>query len=147
MIRKAIIISISGTFITHREKYIIQKEKPWGVILFKRNILSENQLMNLIKKIKLITKDKKFPILIDEEGGRVSRITNFLDNSIYSQEYFGFIYKLNKKIGKKIYQTYINSMSTFFLKTGININTSPVLDLKKKKYTQNYRQQKFFLKP
>ena len=132
MIRKAIIISISGTFITHREKYIIQKEKPWGVILFKRNILSENQLMNLIKKIKLITKDKKFPILIDEEGGRVSRITNFLDNSIYSQEYFGFIYKLNKKIGKKIYQTYINSMSTFFLKTGININTSPVLDLKKK---------------
>ena len=25
--------------------------------------------------------DKKFPIMIDEEGGRVSRLSNFLDNS------------------------------------------------------------------
>jgi beta-N-acetylhexosaminidase len=132
MIRKAIIISIGGPFLTGREAHIIQKEKPWGIILFKRNILSESQLINLTTKIKKITKDKKFPILLDEEGGRVSRISNFLDNSIYSQEYLGLIYKLNKKIGKKLYETYINSLSKVFLKTGININTSPVLDLKKK---------------
>jgi beta-N-acetylhexosaminidase len=133
MIRKAIIISISGTSLSRREKTILKKEKPWGIILFKRNILSEKQLIDLTTKIKKIMQDKKFPILIDEEGGRVSRLSNFLDNSIYSQKYFGDIYKSDKLIASKIYKNYINSMSKLLFKTGININTSPVLDLLKKK--------------
>ena len=97
MIRKAIIVSIAGIELTKQETFIFKKEKPWGVILFKRNILSENQLINLIKSIKKIMKDNKYPILIDEEGGNVSRLSNFLDNSLYNQKYFGDIYKLNKK--------------------------------------------------
>ena len=77
MIRKAVIVSIAGTFLTHREITILKNERPWGIILFKRNILSKNQLINLVKKIKQTVKDKKFPILIDEEGGQVSRLSNF----------------------------------------------------------------------
>ena len=132
MIRKAIIISISGPYLNTKEMIILKKDKPWGVILFKRNILSENQLIKLTKKIRKLMKDKKFPILIDEEGGRVSRLSNLLDNSIYNQKYFGNLYKLNKHIGTQFYKSYINSMSKILTKTGININTSPVLDLTKK---------------
>ena len=132
MIRKAAIISISGLSLTKKEIVIIKKEKPWGIILFKRNILSEIQLTNLIKSIKKIMKDKKYPILIDEEGGKVSRFSNFLDNSFFNQKYFGNLYKLNKKIGTKFYKTYVNSLSEILIKVGININTSPVLDLLKK---------------
>jgi|TARA_B100001093_G_scaffold364053_1_gene348845 beta-N-acetylhexosaminidase len=131
MIRKAAIVSIAGTSLTRDEITILKKEKPWGIILFKRNILSEKQLANLTKKIKLIMKDKKFPILIDEEGGRVSRLSNFIDNSIYDQKYFANIYKSNKLIGTKLYRTYINALSKILQNTGININTSPVLDLMK----------------
>jgi beta-glucosidase-like glycosyl hydrolase len=40
MIRKAVIISISGVSLTRGEIEIFKKKKPWGVILFKRNILS-----------------------------------------------------------------------------------------------------------
>ena len=129
MIRKAAIVSIAGPFLTSHEIAILKREKPWGIILFKRNILSENQLINLTKKIKIIMRDKKFPILIDEEGGRVSRFSNFLDNSFYNQKYFGDLYKLDKLIGTRLYKTYINFLSKTLLKTGININTSPVLDL------------------
>ena len=78
-------------------------------------------------------RDKKFPILIDEEGGRVSRLSNFIDNSIYNQKYYGNIYQSNKLIGTRLYKAYINSLSKILLKTGININTSPVLDLTKQK--------------
>ena len=77
-------------------------------------------------------KDKKFPILIDEEGGRVTRLSNFLNNSFYNQKYFGNVYSLDKYIGTQIYKTYINSLSKILLKCGININTTPVLDLIKK---------------
>jgi len=132
MIRKAAIVSISGPILTKKEIIIIKKEKPWGIILFKRNILSEHQLINLIKNIKITMSDKKYPILVDEEGGKVSRIFNFLDNSLYNQRYFGDIYKMNKKIGTKLYKSYIYSLSKILKKVGININTSPVLDLTKK---------------
>jgi len=132
MIRKAAIVSISGLVLTKRESIIIKREKPWGIILFKRNILSESQLITLIKNIKKLMNDKKYPILLDEEGGNVSRLSNFLDNSLYSQKYFGDIYKLNKSIGKKLYKLYLDSISKVLIKVGVNINTSPVLDLKKK---------------
>jgi len=132
MIRKAAIVSIKGLLLTSREINILTKEKPWGIILFKRNISSENQLIALTKNIRKIMKDKKFPILIDEEGGRVSRLSNFLDNTLYNQKYFSDIYKSDKLIGARVYRNYINSLSKILLKTGININTTPVLDLTKK---------------
>ena len=133
MIRKAAIVSISGLILTKKEKIILKKEKPWGIILFKRNILSKKQLINLTKNIKKIMKDKKYPILIDEEGGKVSRLSYFLDNSFYNQKYFGDMYKLDKKIGTKFYKLYLDSISKVLKKVGVNINTSPVLDLTKKK--------------
>ena len=132
MIRKAAIISISGTTLTKGEIAIIKEEKPWGIILFKRNILSEKQLLKLVNNIKKIMNDKKYPILIDEEGGKVSRISNIFNNLPYNQKYFGDVYNLNKKIGTKLYKSYINSLSKVLIKFGININTSPVLDLLKK---------------
>ena len=132
MIRKAAIVSISGSVLSKKEITIIKKEKPWGIILFKRNIISEKQLINLTRSIKETIKDKKYPILIDEEGGKVSRLSNFLDNSLYNQKYFGDIYKANKIVGRNFYRTYINYLSKILTKVGININTSPVLDLIKK---------------
>ena len=129
MNRKAAIISISGFSLTKTEKDIIKKEKPWGVILFKRNVKSLNQITNLIISIRKIIKDKKFPILIDEEGGRVSRLSKFIDNNLYSQRYFGKLYEKDKNIGESIYKDYIFSLSLIFKKIGVNINTVPVLDL------------------
>ena len=111
MIRKAAIISISGISLTQQETNIFKKDKPWGVILFKRNILSENQLKKLTTSIKVIMKDSKYPILVDEEGGRVTRLSNFLDNSTFNQKFFGDIYKKDKKIGLTIYKNYIDLIS------------------------------------
>ena len=132
MIRKAAIISISGTSLTLQEIKIFKKEKPWGVILFKRNILSEKQVKKLTSSIKKIMEDKKYPILIDEEGGRVSRLVSFLNTSSFNQKYFGDIYKINKSIASSLYKTYINTISAHLRNLGININTSPVLDLRDK---------------
>ena len=38
------------------------------IILFKRNLKSKKQIIDLISTIKILTKNNKFPILIDEEG-------------------------------------------------------------------------------
>ena len=145
MKRKAIIISIRGTKLTKEEKKLIINERPWGIILFKRNLFSFDQTRELISAIKSITKDKKYPIMIDEEGGKVSRLSNYLDNKVYSQSFFGQLFKTNKKLGSNLYINYISSMSALLTTLGININTSPVLDIRKKKNTSNYWFKKLFI--
>ena len=59
MKRKAIIISISGTKLSLKERNLIRKYKPWGIILFKRNLLKLNQIKKLTNDIRDSIKDKK----------------------------------------------------------------------------------------
>jgi len=128
MKKKAIIISIRGYQLSNKEKILLAKEKPWGLILFKRNIKSFVQTKELIKKIRKATKDKRFPIIIDEEGGAVSRLNKLINHNI-TQSDFGNFYQKNNKVGLNIYKNYINNLSSFLKKIGININTVPVLDV------------------
>ena len=131
MKKKAIIVSIKGTILTNREKLLLSKEKPWGIILFKRNIKSYEQVKNLIKKIKITTKDKKFPILVDEEGKNVSRLSKIFNHN-FSANYFGHLYKSDPKISIQIYKHYLLSICKKLRDIGININTIPVLDILRK---------------
>ncbi len=132
MRRKAIIVGLSGIKISKDEKKLLKKFKPWGVILFERNLKNFNQIKNLINNIKKIMNDKKYPILIDEEGGKVARLKKLINIEKYSQEYFGKKFKKNKKKGIQIYKDYLNDLCVVLKKTGININTIPVLDLLQK---------------
>tara|TARA_B100000029_G_scaffold379548_1_gene374385 strand:- start:5573 stop:6520 length:948 start_codon:yes stop_codon:yes gene_type:complete len=132
MNRKAIIIGLKGYKLTNKEKKLLKKFKPWGIILFSRNIKNEQQLKKLTDNIKKIFKDNKYPILIDQEGGQVSRLNNVIDLSIFSQIYFSKLYSNNKKLFYICLKTYINSICSIFKNFGINVNTVPVLDVKRK---------------
>ena len=131
MKKKAIIISIKGYKLTRKERSMLSKEKPWGVILFKRNINNLDQIKDLVKKIKKVTNDKYFPILIDEEGCTVSRLVNIINHNI-SANYFGNLYSINKKLCIKVYKKYLISLCKNLKSIGININTIPVLDVLRK---------------
>tara|TARA_Y100000590_G_scaffold385771_1_gene458088 strand:- start:333 stop:1283 length:951 start_codon:yes stop_codon:yes gene_type:complete len=130
--RKAVIVGIKGTKLTYREKKLFKKYIPWGIILFSRNIKNIYQLRLLVDEIKKIFKDSKYPILIDQEGGKVSRLNKIVDFSIFSQSYFGNLYKKNKKNFFYYYKIYIDKVSDIFKSVGININTVPVLDIRRK---------------
>ena len=131
MKKKAIIISIKGKNLSNKEKLLLSKEKPWGIILFKRNIHSFKQTKNLIKNIKKHSKDKNFPILIDEEGVEVSRLRNFFNHNL-NASFFGEIYKLNKNVALSLYKNYLKSLCKYLKSLGLNMNTIPVLDVLRK---------------
>ena len=133
MNRKAIIFGIKGYQLTNKEKNLFKKTKPWGIILFSRNIKNILQLKILIDDIKKILNDKKYPILIDQEGGKVSRLNKIIDLSYFSQDFFGKLYNKDKKLFYKFYKNYIDKVCNIFKKVGININTVPVLDVRRKK--------------
>ena len=132
MKRKAIIVGIRGIKLSSEEIYLLKKEKPWGVILFSRNIKNLTQLKKLIIDIKNCIKDKNYPILIDQEGGRVSRLNKIIDLSIFSQGFFGNFYKNDRKTFYDYYKIYIDTVCGIIKKVGININTVPVLDVRRK---------------
>ncbi len=131
MKKKAIIISIKGTKLSNRERLLISKEKPWGIILFKRNIKSFNQIQKLVQDIKRSSRDKRFPILIDEEGKKVSRLSNIFNHDLNAL-FFGNIYKKNKRTAINFYKLYLKYLCLILKKIGININTIPVLDVLRK---------------
>ena len=132
MNRKAIIFGIKGTTLTVEERRLLETAKPWGIILFSKNIINLVQLKFLINDIKKCIKDKNYPILIDQEGGRVSRLNKIIDLSFFSQGYFGNLYEQDKNNFTSCYKIYINKVCDILNKVGININTVPVLDVRSK---------------
>ena len=51
MHKRAIIFGIKKYSLTTKEKILFKKAKPWGIILFSRNIKSFTQLKNLVSDI------------------------------------------------------------------------------------------------
>ena len=130
--RRSFIIGIKGTKLSQKEINFLKKYKPWGIILFSRNIITISQTQKLTSHIKKLFNDDNYPILIDEEGGQVSRLGKFIDNSIFSSEFFCNLYKNNKKKFHIYYDSYINQIAYLLNLLGININTVPVLDVRRK---------------
>ena len=143
MNRKAVIFGIHGHKLTSNEKSLFKKAKPWGIILFSRNINNIFQLKNLIDDIKIFFNDKKYPILIDQEGGKVSRLNKIINLDLFSQNFFAQLYIRDKKLFVNQYKAYIKKVCDILKIIGININTVPVLDVRRKKSHNNIGSRSF----
>tara|TARA_Y100000389_G_scaffold66095_1_gene62179 strand:- start:300 stop:1247 length:948 start_codon:yes stop_codon:yes gene_type:complete len=130
--RRSFIIGIKSTILNKKEIFFLKKYKPWGIILFKRNIKTIKQTKKLTNHIKKIFNDTKYPILLDQEGGRVNRLTNFLNNDLSTGEFFGNLYSRERKIFNIKYSEFIAETANHLKLIGVNINTVPVLDLRLK---------------
>ena len=128
--RKAFITGIKSLKLTTSEVKFLKKQKPWGIILFSRNIKSINQTKLLTNSIRKLFKDPHYPILIDQEGGRVNRLKNIITFDNLTGEYFGKLYVQDKRKFNIIYKLFIDKSSYLLKQIGVNINTLPVLDLR-----------------
>jgi len=126
-----LICGIKGPEISDLETQFIKRFNPWGVIIFERNCKSKNQLTELTETLRDIT-HTNLPILIDQEGGRVSRI-NYADSKVFeSAKIFGDILEKNIELGSRALSLHCKIMASSLKELGININTIPVLDIPSK---------------
>ena len=70
---RAAIVGLSGLALSASEADFLSDAKPWGAILFRRNIQSPEQVAALVSEIRDAL-GWRAPILIDQEGGRVARL-------------------------------------------------------------------------
>ena len=130
--RRSFIIGIKSTKLNKKEIIFLKKYRPWGIILFSRNLKNINQTKLLTNHIKKIFKDNYYPIMIDQEGGRVNRLRELITFETFTSEYFGNLYTKDKKKFNIIFNLFIDKISYLLRQLGININTVPVLDLRHK---------------
>ncbi len=71
---KAFIGGVTGQKLTDEERKFLSDEKPYGIILFARNISTPEQVLALTTEIKSLLDHPYAAILVDQEGGRVARL-------------------------------------------------------------------------
>ncbi|MBB3999125.1 beta-N-acetylhexosaminidase [Aureimonas pseudogalii] len=71
---KAWIAGCSGLALTADERAFFADERPWGFILFGRNVSEPAQLRDLVAELTEAGARDTVPILVDQEGGRVQRL-------------------------------------------------------------------------
>lgn len=71
---KAIVVDAAGPVLTAEEEALFRAEKPAGYILFQRNCVSRSQVRELVAAMRACSGRDDIPVLIDQEGGDVSRL-------------------------------------------------------------------------
>lgn len=102
---------------------LIKKYYIGGVILYKKNYKSYDEMLSVIKRIKEANKNNRIPlfIAIDQEGGRVNRMPLEFEN-------IKNVYDMSIKDKKLLYDNG-NITREMLMQTGINMNFAPVLDI------------------
>ncbi len=71
---RAVIFGCAGATLSAAERAFFASAQPWGAILFGRNLKSPEQISALTADLR-DSVGRDLPILIDQEGGRVQRLT------------------------------------------------------------------------
>ena len=72
--RTRAIYGCAGLALSDEERAFFREARPWGFILFARNIDDRAQVLELCTALRETVGDTRAPILIDQEGGRVARM-------------------------------------------------------------------------
>jgi len=71
---KAFITGVSGQSLSADEVAFLREHRPWGLILFARNIDTPEQVIALNASFRDAVERENAPVLVDQEGGRVQRL-------------------------------------------------------------------------
>lgn len=125
-IGQMVMIGMDTNYITDRIKDMIINYKIGGIILYRKNFATYQDMINLIKELKQINQVNKVPlfIAIDQEGGRVNRMPKELKN-LPSANLIASIG------GEQMVAEAANITGEVLHKSGFNLNFAPVLDLKR----------------
>ena len=103
-----------------------------GFILFKRNCSTKAQVISLINSLRDAVGDK-VPILIDQEGGRVQRLSPPIWNAYPPAEVFGIVFNSDEEKARQLITVNYQLIASELFELGINVNCAPVIDLSEKR--------------
>ena len=127
---RQVIYGFEGLEVTQAEGEFFHQARPWGVILFARNIDSRAQLRELTDSLREMSGNPHLPILIDQEGGRVARVRPPLVSAYPPMGVYGDIYQTDKTRAVEAARLGAALLAQDLFELGINITCAPCLDLR-----------------
>jgi beta-N-acetylhexosaminidase len=127
--RTRAIYGCAGLTLTDEERSFFRETRPWGFIVFARNIADRAQVRALCDALRDTVGDAKAPILVDQEGGRVARMKPPEWKTHASARVFGDLYANDPERAREA--TYLNARLIAYdlTEAGLNVDCLPVLDV------------------
>lgn len=127
--RTRAIYGCSGTVLTDEERGFFADAKPWGFILFARNITDRDQVRSLVESLRATVNDARAPVLIDQEGGRVARLKPPVWKERPAAARFGELHNIASETAYEAAYLHARLIAHDLFDLGINVDCMPVLDV------------------
>jgi len=126
---KRMILGAAGLSLTPDEIAFYRDERPWGFILFARNVGEAAQLRDLTSAMRESVGRADAPVFIDQEGGRVQRLRPPLAPNYPAASALGALYHRDREAGVRA--TWLMSRLHAFdlMHRGVDVDCLPVLDV------------------
>jgi beta-N-acetylhexosaminidase len=126
---KAVIFGSAGKRLTEEERDFYRGERPWGFILFARNVGEPGEIADLVSQMRDCVSRPDAPVFIDQEGGRVQRLRPPLAPSYPPAAALGAIHVRDAAAGLRAAWLMSRLHAFDLLRLGIDANCLPVLDV------------------
>src|ERR1700726_1676052 len=129
MTARAFITGVAGTALTSNEQSFLREAEPWGLIIFKRNVETPDQLRALVAGFREAVGRADAPILVDQEGGDVQRLQPPHWPRYPSGEDYGEIYDRDRAAGLAAARLGARLIAADLLPLGIDVDCLPLADV------------------
>jgi len=129
MTRSRAIYGCAGAELSADERAFFRATKPWGFIVFARNIVDRDQLRALTASLRETVGDGKAPILIDQEGGRVARLRPPHWRERPPAARFGALYERDAEAARTAVYLNARLIAYDLAEVGLNVDCLPLLDV------------------
>jgi len=126
---RAFITGVSGPELTGAERDFLRSERPWGFILFKRNVETPQQVKLLVEELRYCVGVPDAPVLIDQEGGRVQRLGPPHWPVYPPGALFGALYDLDPALGLAAARLSAQLIAADLADLGITVDCLPLADV------------------
>jgi beta-N-acetylhexosaminidase len=127
---KPVIFGLSGERITPDERAFFKDADPAGYILFKRNCIDRAQVRALTDDLRSASGRDDVPILIDQEGGRVSRMQPPEWPAFPAGAAFDALYEVAPISAMEAARANAKAIALTLAEVGINVDCLPLLDVR-----------------
>ena len=127
---RAFITGVAGTSISLAERKFVREASPWGLILFKRNIESPQQVIALIDSFLDAVGRTEAPVLIDQEGGRVQRMGPPQWPAYPPGAVYGELYDQEPALGTAAAKLGARLIAADLEAVGVTVDCLPLADLR-----------------
>jgi beta-N-acetylhexosaminidase len=129
MAAKAFIAGVAGGVLSPEEAAFFRAERPWGFILFRRNVDTPDSVRRLCDALRETVGRADAPILIEQEGGRVQRLGPPHWPKYPSGRMYGTVAANDPLLRREIARLGARLMAHDLRALGITVDCVPVLDV------------------